>query len=309
MNMGDRMINTTYFTLGSKESFNQALRHFFKVNEVVESVEQNQNFADYVNSELDQEEIVPGQILPMIASIIRDKYKYSYDSFDLPLTTNEFAKIVDETSKWSAIDIIMVYYNPNGQIYLINPKNQDHWDRVRELSKDHLVVIYTKYLKAKGDSKIELEATKAIEEMISGKDVYINKDFIDPSISPKVSPAKTKKDAKPSGKRRATPKYSVQVSNELFHNGNVEAWKKIIESFTTKYPGLDVVVFYEGELINDINSLFKWGKVKHHSLIMFQVVGEDIKGVSKLQKYLYEGASQRFEQFLHGQVGQVLNLF
>ena len=32
--------------------------------------------------------------------------------------------------------------------------------------------------------------------------------------------------------------YSILVTNELFHNGNVEAWKKIIQSYTTKYPGL-----------------------------------------------------------------------
>ncbi len=304
------MINSTYLTLGSKDSFNKALRHFFKVNEVVEMIEEKYNFADVVNSELDQEDIVPGQVLPMIASIVRDKYGYSYDSFDLPLVVNEFNKIIDETAKWTAIDIVMVYYNPNGQVYLINPKNSDHWDRVRELSINHLVVMYAKYLKGDGDSKIELEAITAIEEMLCGKDVYINKEFIDPSISQKsVKPKAAQQKDVPAGKRRATPKYSVQVTNELFHNGNVESWKKIIESYKSKYPGLDVVVFYEGELINDINALFKWGKVKHHSMIMFQVVGEDIKGVSKLQKYLFEGASPRFEQFLKGQVGQVLNLF
>ena len=33
-----------------------------------------------------------------------------------------------------------------------------------------------------------------------------------------------------SGRMRMTPKYSVQVTNELFHNGNVEAWKNIVES-------------------------------------------------------------------------------
>jgi len=66
---------------------------------------------------------------------------------------------------------------------------------------------------------------------------------------------------------------------------------------------------FEGEVINDINALFKWGKVKHGDSIFFQVSGEEILGVSKLQKYLYEGASQRYEQFLKLGVGKVLNLF
>jgi len=111
------------------------------------------------------------------------------------------------------------------------------------------------------------------------------------------------------GKRRMTPKYSIQVTNELFHNGNVEAWKKIVESFKASHPDLDVMIFYENEVINDINTLFKWGKVKSGNLIFFQVVGENIRSVSKLQKYLFEGASPRFEQFLKLGVGKVLNLF
>ncbi|MFW5683843.1 MAG: hypothetical protein ACOC1I_03240, partial [Spirochaetota bacterium] len=99
------------------------------------------------------------------------------------------------------------------------------------------------------------------------------------------------------------------VTNELFHNGNVEAWKKIITSYKTKYPGLDVLVWYESERINDINSLFKWGKVKHGVPILFSVAGDEIKDVRKLQRYLYEGASPRFEAFLKGGYDQVLDLF
>ncbi len=99
-----------------------------------------------------------------------------------------------------------------------------------------------------------------------------------------------------------TPMYSIPVTNELFHNGNVEAWKKIIQSYTTKYPGLEVYVFYEGERIHDINTLFKWGKVKHGSAIMISVAGDDIKDVAKLQRYLKQGASHMFEAFLKAPV-------
>jgi hypothetical protein len=109
--------------------------------------------------------------------------------------------------------------------------------------------------------------------------------------------------------KRMTPMYSIPVTNELFHNGNVEAWKKIIQSYTTKYPGLEVYVFYEGERIHDINTLFKWGKVKHGSAILIAVAGADIRDVAKLQRYLRQGASQMFEAFLKAPVNTVLNLF
>ena len=106
-----------------------------------------------------------------------------------------------------------------------------------------------------------------------------------------------------------TPQYSVPVTNELFHNGNVEAWKKIIQSYQVKNPGCDVFVFYEGERIHDINTLFKWGKVKHGSAILFAVVGTEIGDVAKLQRYLRQGASPQFEAFLRFPVNTVLKLF
>jgi len=106
-----------------------------------------------------------------------------------------------------------------------------------------------------------------------------------------------------------TPKYSIPVTNGLFHNGNVEAWKKIIQSYTTRYLGLEVYVFYEGERIHDINTLFKWGKVKHGSTILIAVAGEEIKDVAKLQRYLKQGASPMFEAFLKAPVNTVLSLF
>ncbi|MCL2601235.1 MAG: hypothetical protein FWD91_00320 [Treponema sp.] len=132
-----------------------------------------------------------------------------------------------------------------------------------------------------------------------------------PRVSARVAPpvVTTAAPAISKGPVRMTPMYSVVVSNELFHNGNVEAWKRIIASYNAKYPSLQVYIYYEGERILDINSLFKWGKVKHGSAIMFAVSGNDIKDVAKLQRYLVQGASSQFEAFLHGPVSNVLKLF
>jgi len=301
-------METTYYTLGSKSNFNKALRHFTKVTDVVDEIESKRNLADLINDSRNDEEVHEDQKLPIVAAVIRDKFKYQYNSFTIPNTINDFQKILDESSKWTALDIVLVYFDPNGKVSLINPKNSLHWERARELHKDQLLVVYVKNLKTQ-DKKIETEAISAITEMISGKDVFINKDFIDSTVMPQKRVEKKSHAAAQANKKNLTPKYSVQVSNELFHNGNVEAWKKIIESFLTKYPDVDVHVYFKNEVINDINSLFKWGKVKHGDHIMIQISGENIRGVSKLQKYLYEGASPRFEQFLKIGVGQVLNLF
>lgn len=113
----------------------------------------------------------------------------------------------------------------------------------------------------------------------------------------------------PNSIKKMSPMLSVVVTNELFHNGNVEAWKRIMASYTAKYPDLQIWVYYDGEKITDINALFKWGKVKHGSCIQFVVVGEDIKDVAKLKRYFTQGASPMFEAFLQGAPGTVLNLF
>lgn len=113
----------------------------------------------------------------------------------------------------------------------------------------------------------------------------------------------------PNSIKKMSPMLSVVVTNELFHNGNVEAWKRIMDSYTTKYPDLQIWIYYEGEKITDINALFKWGKVKHGSCIQFVVVGEEIKDVPKLKRYFTQGASPMFEAFLQGAPGAVLNLF
>jgi len=108
---------------------------------------------------------------------------------------------------------------------------------------------------------------------------------------------------------RLTPMYSVNVTNELFHNGNVEAWKRIIASYNAKHPDLQVLVYYDGERITNLNALFKWGKVKHGSTIQFAIAGENISDVAKLQRYLAQGASHMFEAFLRGPVNSVMALF
>ncbi len=301
-------MDSVYYSLASKASFNKALNHFFKVTEVVDDIENRTNLGDIINRQIDEGEILHAQILPIVGAVIRDKFQYSYDSFNIPLNVSDFTKLADETGKWTAMDLVMVYYTPNGDVVVINPKNLVSWAGVRELTRDQLLVIYSKYKKG-DDIKIEKEAITAIEEMLAGKDVFINKEFIDQAVVQKVAQKAVVQAAQVASSKKMTPKYAVQVSNELFHNGNVEAWKKIVESYMTKYPAFQVNIYFEGELINNINSLFKWGKVKHGDSIFFQVSGEDIKGVSKLQKYLYEGASPRYEQFLKIGVGKVLNLF
>ena len=114
-------METIFYGLATKGNFNKSLRHFFKVNEVVDDVEAKRNIADVINEQLDGDEISKDQVLPIVGAVIRDKYGYSYDSFNVPKTVSDFKKIAEEAAKWTALSIVIVYYNPSGEVLLINP--------------------------------------------------------------------------------------------------------------------------------------------------------------------------------------------
>ena len=234
---------------------------------------------------------------------------------------------------------MIVYFHPELGVTVINPKRLESFKAVQNLKKNELVTVYAGTVKGTADEEVKrlalekciallsLEKIKGPAQLLKGaiktkeRKIKTEPPAREKAAAPRpkagkkavAAPAKVKTAApaagEKEGQKKMTPLYSIPVTNELFHNGNVEAWKKIIESYQTKYPGTDVYIFYEGERIHDINTLFKWGKVKHGSVILIAAAGNNIKDVSKLQKYLRQGASPMFEAFLKFPVNHVLNLF
>lgn len=308
--------------LGSRASFNQTLRHMVNVTSIIDMVEKGANLADLLNKMQESEIIQREQINPILYLVLVEKFKVPYVSQNVEKTVTDFARISESFSKWNGVQMVIAYHHPNFGLIPINPANSGHWDIAQELKRDELMVIYSQ-----AKNRREETARKAIEafhKLLLGEIPQEDPDFIDkspavaPTPPPAAAPAEAAKSAAPaaapaaapsSTKRSLTPKYSVQVTNELFHNGNVEAWKNIIESFQHTHPTCQVIVYHEGELIHDLNSLFKWGKVKHGGVIFFQIAGTSIKNVSRLQKYLHEGASSRYEAFMKHDLNKKLSLF
>ncbi|MCL2793066.1 MAG: hypothetical protein FWD87_08230 [Spirochaetaceae bacterium] len=335
----------------TREGFNKSLNHFNVVLDAIGEFQSYNNLADVLNMYLEEDKVAQHQLLPIVNSLLVDKYLYSYKAINIKNTVTDFDKIAAEVSKWSGIDIVLGYHNPNIGFLVINAKKKESLAISGELKKYELLTIYAgdslgnnnKYAESVIEEFIKLlenKKPKVPSSILNGK--YKVKPTVVKS-EPKVAKAKTpqaKKAAKnvkattttssavaakqsapqatpaptqdiqsTGGAVRMTPLYGVEVTNELFHNGNVEAWKIIINSYKTSYPGCDVIIFYEGERILDINTLFKWGKVKHGSAIMFAISGKDIKDVAKLQRYLKQGASHRFEDFLKFPVNVVPKLF
>ncbi len=317
--------------LSSRAGFNSALRHFKTANAFAADMNDGYNLADVINRGLAEGTIQRYQVRAILNALLVEKFAYSYEAHNMAESVESVDKVIEQVANWANLQIVLAYHHPQAGLFVINPKNESHWEDALPLIKDELVVVYIGSPDEGLDRKMLDGAVQDFIKVLYGrtikdKDAYLKKGRVRAPVAPQAEPEAPaqpeeqpeaaaqapEQPAAPSGggkKRRITPRYSVLVTNELFHNGNVEAWKKIIESFKGKYPDLDVLIWYENERINDINSLFKWGKVKHGTPIMFSVVGEDIKSVSKLQRYLYEGASPRFEVFLRGGVGRTLDLF
>ena len=292
--------------LSSRAGFNTALRHFKSVTAYASEVSEGTNLADLLNESLDEKDIERFQVKSILNALLIDKFNYLYKSHNLEQSIENADSVVESVAEWSKLNIILSYSHPQTGISIINPKKGLAWENLLPLIKDELIVIYAGPAEDSVDTKTLSSAIKDFASILYGKKIKPKDSYIGIRREPEVTVQEARVQAP---KRRVTPRYSVQVTNELFHNGNVEAWKKIVESFKSMYTGLDVLIWYENERINDINALFKWGKVKHGGSIFFSVAGENITGVSKLQRYLFEGASPRFEAFLRGGHGMVLDLF
>lgn len=326
--------------LGTRPVFNKTLRHLVSVTSIIDAVEKGQNIADVLNGMVESGSIGREQLAPILSVVLVDKLGYVAKSRNLFESYSTFQNVIGAFKKWNGVDMVVAYHQPDFGLIPINPSNSSHWDILQELKKDELIVVYSQVRSKNKDT-----ARKAIDaffELLHGKVPQEVPEFIDqdrarkeqervsleqkqraaaqvspapvaapqaaPVPAPGVAPVTAAAEA-PKGPMNKTPMYGVQVTNELFHNGNVEAWKNIIESFHLSHPGCKVIVYYERELIKDLNSLFKWGKVKHGGVISFMVIGPQIKNVSRLQKYLFEGASNRFEAFMKKDVNKALNLF
>ncbi len=303
--------------LSRKSGFNAALRHFKRVTGFIGPITKGANLADLLSAAVENGDIERSQMAPAVSALLVDKFGYRYRSANAPRTVEDAGAIAERIAEWSAIQVVITYEHPQAGLFVINPKKQASWDSALPVLRDELVVVYVQSLEDSASEKVLDQALNDVYRLINGEDVKTKKAYVsDRAPAPQPAAPTTRGPAPPAGgdvgtstKRRMTPRYSVVVTNELFHNGNVEAWKRIIASYRQKHPSLDVLIWYDNERINDINALFKWGKVKHGTPILVSVVGDNMKDVSKLQRYLFEGASPRFEMFLKGGIDQPLDLF
>ena len=323
--------------LSTRSGFNSAVRYIKKTIDIAASAGSG-NLGDIIFELDDDEEMTGSRIGLLLRMLLVDKLGYRTASANLSATVDDLSVLAKEFGKWNGVDLVAAYFHPEMGLLVANPKVAEEMAGLGQLRKRELMIVYAGLMGKQIDENCQKAAELALA-MFEGRKVTVpaaltRGKFTVKKVSKskkageakqaKTVPAKAKSGAKraaaaskpaavqiksAAGPARMTPRYAVIVQNELFHNGNVEAWKRIVASYKAKHPELEVYIYYEGERILDINSLFKWGKVKHGSAIEFAVAGNEIQDVAKLQRYLTQGASPQFEAFLRGPVNTVLKLF
>ena len=305
--------------LSTRNGFNTSVKLFKIINFFINECLKYRNLADLINESINNNDLEKNQIKTILNILLIDKFQYCTKSINLKSIYNGPLEDLSKTfKKWNILDIVIVYYHPQLGITVINPKKEESWKTIPdELKKNELVVIYTGFFDKEYDKEKASKACDAIAEVIQGGKIKNDESFKDNSFKfPKYEPRKPEKKeqvvAQPqrlATRNKLSGTIGIRVTNEVFHNGNVEAWKKIIESYEVKFPDTKVLVFYDNEQINNLNTLFTWGKVKSGTLIYIRLYGPEFRFLSKLKNYLYQGASHNFEAFLKGTPGNILNLF
>lgn len=333
-----------YTRLSNRKGFNTSVRHINRTLDVLDLTSKKRNIADLINAMITDKEFDAEQTLSTINMLLIEKANYSALSFNLSDITADADSLVKEVARWKYVDLVLGYHHPDLGFIVVNPKNPESASVIASFRKNELVVVYSGTdVSTPVAAQNTAIAASALAKLVNGEKVSVPPSLLSGSYS-FVAPKKPVVAKKTTTKARRAPKtsasvstaqqsavsqptaapvaepvaisssrmsslVSIVVSNELFHNGNVEAWKRIIRSYNAKYPNLKVYIYYDGERIVDINTLFKWGKVKHGSCIQFCVSGEDIQDLAKLSRYFRQGASSQFEAFLHGSPDTVMNLF
>jgi hypothetical protein len=301
--------------LSTRSGFNSAVRHIQKTLGIVESLTPQGNLGDMLYG-------LGEGVSFLLRMLLLDKLGYRAVSANLASVAADPPALAAVFAKWRGVDLVAAYHHPDLGLLAANPQNADQLANFGPLRKRELLVVYAGNCRGKGAGPAGescIRAAKLAVDLFEGRKVRVPVELTGPAAKERGAAKERTRGAAPahnsaapvtgSGPVRMTPLYSVAVTNELFHNGNVEAWERIIDSYKTKYPELRIYVYYDGERILDINSLFKWGKVKHGRSIQFAVAGKDIRDVAKLQRYLAQGASNQFEAFIRYAASDVLRLF
>ena len=275
--------------LSARPAFNAAVRHIKSALGILDALEGGENFADTLRRPRFSG-LSGADSLSLLALLLVDRLGYTALSANPPAFAGDLPALAGEFAGWSAVDLVAVFHDPR-QTGIVNPKNAGQLAALGRPFPRDLLVVYA----GGGDFSREFcaGAARTAIALLSGARPEIPPEFRAPS-SRRAAPAK--KALRAPLPPRTTPLYSVPVANELFHYGNVEAWKRVIGEYENAHPGCRVQVYYDGEPVRNINALYAWGKMPRGRVIQFSVssAGGAVPQIASLRRCLARASSRNF---------------
>jgi len=124
------VLNYRYEGLSSREGFNQSLKHFRLVTDIVGRLEQGQNLADVLQSLNEDNLLEVSQIAPIVNSLLVERYGYLFKSFNTIANYEKIPDLVEEVKTWKAVDLVIAYVHPEYGYVTLNPKNLKSMERI-----------------------------------------------------------------------------------------------------------------------------------------------------------------------------------
>src|SRR6056297_1289448 len=105
-------MENTLNLLSRRAGFNAALRHFKSVNAFAADVSDGYNLADVLNEALEDGSVERYQVRSILNAILVDKLGYVTQSYNLEKTVEDAESVVEVTSSWGNVHLILCYYHP-----------------------------------------------------------------------------------------------------------------------------------------------------------------------------------------------------
>jgi hypothetical protein len=284
--------------LSARPGFNAAVRHIKKALGMLDALEGGENFADALRRPPFRG-LSDADSLSLLGLLLVDKLGYAALSANPPGFAGDLPALAGEFAGWNAVDVVAVFHDPRF-LGIVNPKNAGQLaDLGRPLPRSLLVV----YAGGAVPRELGVTAARTALALLGGARPEIPPELLI-GASRKGTPKKTAPQT-PQGTPQRSPLRSVRVANDLFHYGNVEAWKRVIREYENARPGCKVLVYYQEEPVLDLNAFFAWGKAPHGCVIQFAVVssgapGSAARDTARLRRLLAQASSRDFEPLLGG---------
>lgn len=278
---------------------NETVRYLREAQRLRKEMEDGKNLADLAVSAIETGILRPDQIPSLFSTLLVEKFGYRTGSMNLSRPLRLDSGLAENLATYPTLDMNVLYFHSSGLPIPFNPKNKSHL-RFLELEANELVVMY-----AATPDRDEALARKGIEVLAAifeGSELPEDERLLD--LMEESEGGAEDRDA-----------FRVEIRVERFGLGEAKLWKKILEGFHEAFPAWQVIPFFGGRAVDDLELLAERARIEQGRYFFFRVkrlsAPEGTSSeIGRLRQLLSESASTNrssVEKFLN--VSSVTTLF